>query len=145
MFKLYGKKPRCLWCGEDNKENYREITMNIKFAKPPQEKAIVCSDECEKRVSDTCKFIEKGAFFYIVGIVIGAFMSIAAIFTPMSGKNLMPITIIGLFVLGTTITITPFVTPQTIKLLGLKKGMFSGRICGIIAIIIAVKLLLKTI
>lgn len=145
MFKLYGKKPRCLWCGEADKENYKEIVMTIKFAKPPQEETIVCSDECEKRVSDTCKFIEKGILFYVIGVVIGTLMSIAAIFSPMIGKNLMPITIIGLFILGTTIIITPFVTPQTIKLLGLKKGMLSGRICGIVAVIIAIVLLLKTI
>ena len=60
MFKLYGKKQRCLWCGKADKENYKEIIMNIKFANPPQEKAIACSDECEKKISSTCKFIEKG-------------------------------------------------------------------------------------
>jgi len=145
MFKLYGKKQRCLWCGEANKENYKEIIMNIKFANPPQEKAIVCSDECEKRVSDTCRFIEKGIFFYVIGVVIGTFMSISAIFSSIVGKDLIPITITGLFILGITIIITPFVTPQTTKLLGLKKGMLFGRICGIIAIIIAIALLLKTI
>ncbi len=145
MFKLYGKKQRCLWCGEADKENYKEITMNIKFANPPQEKAIVCSYECEKKVSDTCKFIEKGVFFYVIGIVVGTLMSIAVIFTPIIVKYFMPITIIGLFILGITIIVTPFVTPQTIQLLGLKKGMLSGRICGIIALIIATILLLKTI
>jgi len=145
MFKLYGKKPRCLWCGKADKGNYKEIVMNIKFANPPQEKAIVCSDECGKKVSDTCNFIEKGIYFYVIGVVIGTFMSIAAIFNPIIGKNLMPITVIGLFILGITIIITPFVTPQTIQLLGLKKGMLSGRICGIIAIIIAIILILKTI
>lgn len=144
MFKLYGKKPRCLWCGEANKENYKDIVMSIKFAKSPQEKAIVCSEECEKKVADTCKFIEKGIFFYVIGVVLGAFMSIASIFNPIIGKDLMPITIIGIFVLGITIVITPFVTPQTTKLLGLKRGMFSGRICGIISIIIAIILFLKT-
>jgi hypothetical protein len=119
--------------------------MNIKFAKPPQEQAIVCSDECGKKVSDVCKFIEKSIFFYVIGIIMGGFMSIAAIFSPITGKNLMPITIVGLFILAITIIITPFVTPQTIQLLGLKKGMLSGRICGIIALIIAMILLLRTI
>jgi len=119
--------------------------MTIKFANPPQERAIVCSEECKKRVLDTCRFIEKGIFFYVPGILIGTFMSISAIFSPMLGKNLMPITITGLFILGVTLIITPFVTPQAIQLLGLQKGMLSGRICGIIAIIIAIILLLKTI
>lgn len=145
MFKLYGKKPRCLWCGKSDKKNYKEIIMNIKFAKPPQEKAIVCSDECEKKVSDTCKFIEKGIFFYAIGLIIGIFMSMASIFSPIIGKNLMPITIIGIFISGITIIITPFVTPQTVQLLGLKKGVLSGRICGIMAIIMGIVLFLKTI
>ena len=145
MFKLYGKKQRCLWCGKADKENYKEIIMNIKFANPPQEKAIACSDECEKKISSTCKFIEKGIFFYVVGVVVGTLMSLAAIFNPLIGKNLMPITIIGLFILGFTVLITPFVTPQTIQWLGLKKGMFFGRVCGIITLIIALILLIKTI
>jgi hypothetical protein len=136
---------RCLWCGEADKGNYKEITMNIKFANPPQEKAMVCSAECEKRVSDTCRFIEKGILFYVVGVVIGALTSIAAIFSPLIGKNLMPVAIIGLLIFGATIIITPFVTPQTVQLLGLKKGMLSGRICGMIAIMIAIVLLLKTV
>lgn len=145
MFKLYGKKSRCLWCGKSDKENYKEIIINIKFAKPPQEKAIVCSDECERKVSDTCKFIEKGIFFFVIGLIIGTLMSLATIFNPIIGKNLMPITIIGVFILGITLIITPFVTPQTVQLLGLRKGMLSGRICGIIVIIMGIVLLIKTI
>lgn len=53
MLKLYGKNPRCLWCWEADKENYKEIIMTIKYAKLLQEKAIVCSAECEKAVLDT--------------------------------------------------------------------------------------------
>lgn len=42
MFKLYGKRPRCLWCGKANKKNYRGIVITIKKATPPQEEVVVC-------------------------------------------------------------------------------------------------------
>ena len=143
MFKLYGDKQRCLWCGKSGKDDYKETTMTLKFANPPQETAMVCSSECEKNVADACKFIEKGILFYIVGATVGSLSAMAAVFNPITGKDLMPVTIIGLFILGFTVIITPFVTPQTIKWLGFKKGMLSGRICGFITVFIAVILLMK--
>jgi len=63
MFKLYGKEERCLWCGKKGKEQYKETTMKIKHAKPPEEKANVCSDKCEKKVLKHVNILRNGCFF----------------------------------------------------------------------------------
>lgn len=139
MFKLYGKKTRCLWCGKTCDENYREIVMAIKFAKPPQEKAIVCSEECGKKVLDTCKFVERTASLFLVGVVFGSILTVYGLFTP-SEKSALPISILGIIgmtILGITFIVFPFVTPQTTKIFGLKRGMLLGRIGGFILLLLA--------
>lgn len=137
MFKLYGKKTRCLWCGKTCNKNYREIVMAIKFAKPPQEKAIVCSEECEKKVLDTCKVIERSIPLFLVLSVSGTILGISGIFTPLLGKGVLLVSVIGITILGITFIVFPFVTPQTTKIFGLKRGILLGRIGGFILLLLA--------
>lgn len=135
MFKPYGKKQRCLWCGKSGKESYKEITMRVKYAKPPEEKTIVCSDICEHQVTKTTEFIEKGAAFYLIGTILGlTFSLLGAFISPILTGN-------GVILLGITLFIFPFVTPQTVKILGLKNGMICGRIMGIIILITGIMLM----
>lgn len=141
MFKLYGKKQRCRWCGRANKENYKEIIMTIRQAKPPQEKAIVCSEECEKKVFDTCRSIERNIPLFLAGSVLGSIMAVSGIFIPLIGKSALPVSIIGVLILGMTFAIFPFVTPQTVKIFGLRSGMLTGRIGGILLLLLGVILL----
>ncbi len=145
MLKLYGKNPRCLWCGEADKENYKEIIMTLKYARLPQEKAIVCSQTCEKAVLDTCRFIERSIPVFLVLTIIGTILGVSGIFTAIFGKEALRISIIGVMVLGVTFIIFPFVTPQTVKLCGLKKGMILGRIGGVILYLIGVVLVFSRI
>ncbi len=137
MIKLYGKKTRCLWCGESDKKNYNEITMTIKFANPQQEKGLVCSEECGRNLSEACKFIEKGIFIYIIGLFLSILVISVSLFKMIVGGDFMLTAALGIFLLGLTLIATPFVTPQTVKMLGLKKGMITGRILGIIALLFA--------
>lgn len=143
MFKLYGKGQRCVWCGCKDKENYKEITMYIKSAKPPEEKTIVCSDECADEVAKTCKFIEKGIPFFLTGMIIGIIASISGLFVGVFGSGVLKMSGIGLLILGTIFFIFPFVTPQTVKIFGLKQGMFFGRIGGIILFLLGIAILAK--
>ncbi|MFC1613392.1 hypothetical protein ACFL23_03605 [Patescibacteria group bacterium] len=136
MLKLYGQKLRCVWCGKSDKEHCKEIVMSIKQMKPPQEKAFVCSEECERRVLDVCKFIEKGMAKFLIGLILGTVMAVLGILTPLFGNKILIFSTLGLFILGITFIVFPFVTLQTVKIFGLKKGMILGQISGIILLLV---------
>lgn len=143
MFKLYGKKTRCLWCGKSDKQTYKEMLMTIKQAKPPQEKAIVCSEECEKAVLITCKFIEKSITLFWIGTILGTILGVSGILAPIMGKKILPVSTMGVLLLGITFIIFPFVTPQTIRIFGLRMGMILGRISGMILLLLGLILIFK--
>lgn len=138
MFALYGKRPRCLWCGKSNRQQFKEITMTIKKAAPHQENAIVCSEECEKSVFATCEFIEKNIFSFYAGIALGTLIGLSGLLIPIFGKKVLIISLIGVFIIGLTFLIFPFVTPQTVKTFGLRKAMVFGRIGGIILLFMGI-------
>ncbi len=133
MFKLYGKNPRCLWCAKADMKDYQEITLNIKYARPARENALVCSAECERKTLDTCRFIEKSMPIFLPLFVIGVIAGISGeILVPVYGKAMLSVSAGGIMLLGITFMVFPFVTPQTVKIFGLKKGMILGKIGGII-------------
>ncbi|MDH5768355.1 MAG: hypothetical protein OEZ31_05295 [Nitrospirota bacterium] len=138
MFALYGKKQRCLWCGKSNRENFKEIVLTIKKAGPQQESAIVCSEKCEQSVFAMCQFIEKNLFSFYTGIALGIVFGLSGLLIPIFGQKILFISLIGVFIIGLTFLIFPFVTPQTVKMFGLRAGMVFGRISGIVLLLIGI-------
>ena len=130
MFRLYGKKSRCVWCGKTIEKDFIEVLMTNKYAKPPQETAIVCSEKHEKKLLSTLKLIEKNFLVYITVFILGIIASVAGILLIKDIILGLGFLGIGLIILGVINIILPFVTPQTVKILGLQKGMISGRIGG---------------
>lgn len=143
MFKLYGKRPRCLWCGKANKENYREIVITIKKASPPQEEVVVCSKKCEKAVLNSFQFIEKNIHLFFSGVILGILLALSGLLAPIIGRKVLLVSFTGMLLLGMTFVIFPFVTPQTTKIFGLRNGMFLGRVTGIVFLLLGIVLILK--
>ena len=123
--RLYGKKPRCLWCGQAVDGELRQ--MSIEF-RGKQFEAIVCSQACESQVTTTIAFIQRTAPFFIGGMVLGLLMVVSSIF----GRAFLPVMAAGMLVIGATIVVFPFVTPQTNKIFGMQKGLRVGRILGVV-------------
>jgi hypothetical protein len=136
MFELYGKKKRCLWCGKETGENYREITLPAKRSGPSDESAIVCSGACERSALETLRFVRKNGYLFLIGIVSGLVLAVLGGFT----RAFRPA---GVFVIGLTVLLFPFVTPQTVKIFGLRKGMMLGRVIGVILLVMGLILFLK--
>ena len=99
MLNLSGKKPGCLWCGEagTGKAKYKEIIMA-----GYRGKAFVCSGECERHLSNARKFIKKSIPFLSIGVVLGFFFLISGIFAFVIGKIILPVSFIGVLILGIT-------------------------------------------
>ena len=136
MFELYGKKKRCLWCGKETGESPREITLPAKQSGSPGESAIVCSEACEQSALETLRSVRKNGYLFLAGIVSGLVLAALSGFK----HALRPA---GVFVIGLTVLLFPFVTPQTVKIFGLQKGMLLGRLVGIILVVMGVILFFK--
>jgi hypothetical protein len=128
MFELYGKKKRCLWCGRETGAGPREITLPAKQSGPRGESAIVCSAACEQSALEALQFVRKNGYLFFAGIVSGLVLAVLGGFN----RALRPA---GVLVLGLTVLLFPFVTPQTVKIFGLRKGMMLGRLLGIILLV----------
>lgn len=71
--------------------------------------------------------------YFTLGIIIGFIIVVISVLMQ-NNNNLMSI---GLMTMGITITIFPFCTPDTIKLVGYKKSKIIGRILGLVLILIS--------
>ena len=136
MFELYGKKKRCLWCGKETGGHFRQITLPAKRANTPVESAIVCSEACEQFALETLQSVRKNSYLFLAGIVSGLVLAVLGGLS----RALRPA---GVSVIGLTVLLFPFVTPQTVQIFGLRKGMLLGRLLGIILVVMGLILLLK--
>ena len=66
---------------------------------------------------------------FVIAVIAGISGGILA---PVYGKAMLSVSAGGIMLLGMTFLIFPFVTPQTVKMFGLKRGMILGVIGGII-------------
>jgi hypothetical protein len=136
MFELYGKKKRCLWCGKETGESPREIILPAKQSSSRGESAIVCSDACEQSAMETLQSVRKNGYLFLIGIVSGLVLAVLGGFN----RALRPA---GVLVLGLTVLLFPFVTPQTVQIFGLRKGMMLGRLLGVILLVMGLTLFIK--
>ena len=138
-FRLYGKQDRCVWCGEKGKENYKEISFKEGTKSAQPKKILVCSDKCENDLLENEKKYEGKAPLFFTGILIGLVLAIVGtvLYTTVN-YNLLYLTALGVLFIGITVTFLPFVTPQTVQLIGYKKGMQLGNIFGMILILFGI-------
>ena len=103
---------KCRYCG-------KELDSNLEF----------CSSECENSYR---KIIEKDRHktkYFISGIILGFLVMFYGV---VSSRNCMLGS--GIIVMGVTVVLLPFTTPETTVLFGNKKARFIGRILGMLLI-----------
>lgn len=118
---LSGSEPRCWWCGKKIHAEPRRIRF-VLWKK--EYETVVCSPEHETAVTGAYRYVQKVFPLFWIGLLGGFGLLIV-------GKTSWP-AYLGLLLLGLTIFICPFATPQTIELLGLEKSFRIGRIGGVI-------------
>jgi hypothetical protein len=129
--KLTGESPRCWWCGKTITGEARKI--HVTFGAKEYE-TVVCSPEHEEAVAQSFRYIKKTMPVFWIGTLAGLILFIA-------GKS-SSLSFVGLLVMGITLFICPFTTPQTTEILGLQKSFRIGRIMGILLSLGAIGLLL---
>ncbi len=120
--RLYGKKTRCWWCGKPVTGEPR--ALNLEFG-GEQFECIVCPDRCGESARAASHYVERFVPLFIVGILVSLLLTFVPNFSVM---------MCGFLLLGITILICPFCTPQTTRALGMKNSFVLGRIIGCILV-----------
>lgn len=126
QLRLYGKTPCCYWCG--TKLAHDPSPVEITYGKEQYE-LIVCSPACEEKSRWAAKYVKQMVPLFLVGI----FGGIALVAIPPLRTELL-----GLMVLGATLILCPFCTPQTTLMLGMKKSFALGRSAGVLFLLGAI-------
>lgn len=125
---------KCHWCSNE-RPDLQEIEIHFKGK---SNRAKVCNATCAQELGDFVKYADSHLKHYYLGfvlsIVIGSMLAIWRIKYDYGA--------LGVFIIfsgsGLTLIRYPFVTPQTVALLGAKRAVSSGRIIGWLNIIIGV-------
>jgi hypothetical protein len=131
-------KYKCTWCGRPIDAMPMEIEFKEATKYATAAKVHVCNETCGKTLIENEKKYEgKAPVFiamFVIFIITGAFSVI------LGGRDsvwLYP-GIAGTILFGITVYFLPFVTPQTVRLFGYKKGQLIGRVAGMALIILGV-------
>ena len=107
---------KCRYCG-------KELDNNLEF----------CSNECENSYRKIIENDRHKIKYFILGIILGFLVMFYGV---VSSRNCMIGG--GIIVMGITVVLLPFTTPETIALFGNKKSRFIGRILGMILIAVGI-------
>ena len=108
---------KCKYCG-------KKLNDNFEF----------CNSKCENCYE---KMMDKDSHkikYLILGIILG----FVVMFYGIISNNNVFIIGIGIIVMGITVVLLPFTTPETIALFESKKSRFIGRILGMILIAVGI-------
>ena len=107
---------KCRYCG-------KELDSDLEF----------CSNECENSNRKIIEIDRHKIKYFILGIILGFLVMFYGV---VSSRNCMIGG--GIIVMGITVVLLPFTTPETIALFGNKKSRFIGRILGMILIAVGI-------
>ncbi len=127
--KLTGETPRCWWCGK--KIEGDPLNVQVTFSGKDYQ-MVVCSTPHAQEVQNAYVYIKKMLPVFFIGMLLGLVLLAAGRFQ---------FAILGLLILGVTIWLCPFTTPQTTEMLGLQKAFRIGKIGGVILTLGALGLL----
>lgn len=107
---------KCIYCG-------KELNSNFEF----------CSNECENSYRKIIEKDRQKIKYFMIGIILGFLVMFYGIVT---SRNCMIGS--GIIVMGVTVVVLPFTTPETTALFGNKKARYIGRILGMILIAVGI-------
>ena len=113
------KKTRCIYC---HKKTDDLRTVEITQGKQV-ESVEICSDECEENTRKFTSYVEEHARHFLIGIFVFPFIGVGIAFATATFDNGAIGTAIAFGGLGAAMIKFPFATPQTVKLIGLKRSI----------------------
>lgn len=123
---------KCLWC---NKGADQLNKIEIKFRGKLKE-VQVCNSICEARLRRFVEYADTHIKHYTLSLTLSFLIGLVIVFWRFNvDKGALGVLVI-LAGAGLTLIKYPFVTSQTVSLMGVKKAVVTGRILGAISIIL---------
>ena len=97
--------------------------------KPLNSRTDFCSDACAGAYEQALRRDTPKIKFFTAGIILGIGILLWGVF---SGRS--PVTGAGIGLLGATVLLLPFATPETVRLLGYRKSRALGRLLGLLLV-----------
>ncbi len=138
QFHLSGKKDRCVWCGQPLGPPFITVDFKEGTKNAPTREVKVCNETCKTDLIETEKKFEGKAPVFIGALIWLLLSSTLSLILFSKHYNMLYLGIAGVLIMGTTAYFLPFVTPQTVQMMGYKKGFRLGRIAGIILIVVGI-------
>ena len=127
---------KCNWCHKRSEDlEVKEVTF-----KSGAEEVKVCCQECEDQLVAFCKYAESHIRHFFAGLLLlPAIGGAVAVWREAVDNGALGYLIMGVG-MGAAIIKYPFVTPQTVQMLGMKKGVLLGRIIGALLVLTGIVL-----
>jgi hypothetical protein len=127
-----GDRDWCIWCKGTDMTDLREVSY---ATKNEEVSMFVCSEACEGRLRDFFALVDRRRPLFI-GLAIGwLVVTVLAIVLAITVyKHLLHLASLAMVGFGVALWFMPFVTPQTIEMMGVKRGTLVGRISAIVLI-----------
>jgi hypothetical protein len=109
------------------------LSVEIQFSGKPYH-MIVCSAAHKHSVLSATRYVQARMHLFLIGILSGVVLTSV----PNAAWNCG-----GLMILGLTLIVCPFTTPQTTKMFGMHKSMILGRIVGCAVLLTALIMITK--
>jgi len=137
---ITGETPRCWWCGQKLTQESHHIHFEV-FGKPYD--TTICSPTHEQAVTAAYRYIHRVFPVFWAGITLSIALLVSSNFVRSSTWFVAG----GLIAMGITLLLCPFVTPQTVELVGLKRSLTIGRLAGLLFLVsglgLAITILLR--
>ncbi|MGL4741984.1 MAG: DUF2116 family Zn-ribbon domain-containing protein [Sarcina sp.] len=92
-----------------------------------------CSHICEQKYNNFLNYYKKTKFLFVIGIILTLLLPVLSFLT----KNAI-LANLSLLLLGLTIILFPFTTPETTSMLGVKKSILIARFFGALTILLTI-------
>lgn len=127
---------KCDWCHRPSGDlEVKEVTF-----KSSVEEITICSQECEDPLVAFYRYAESRVWHFLAGLLLlPAIGGAVAIWRENVDNGALGYLIMGVG-MGAVIFKYPFVTPQTVQMMGMKKGILLGRMIGALLVLAGIGL-----
>ena len=127
---------KCDWCHASSSEmQVKEVTF-----KSSTEQITICCQECEDRLVTFGKYVESHVGHFFSGLLLlPAIGGVLAVWRESIDNGALGYLVMGVG-MGAAIIKYPFVTPQTVRMMGMKKGILLGRMIGALLVLAGIGL-----
>lgn len=130
----FGSRDRCVYC-HSREMTAPRVVVEDDTSSGKQYQMFACSAKCESALTEFLRFAEARKTTFVLAIV--GCMLVGAIGVTLGAalnQKLMLIATLSTCGFGAALWFMPFVTPQTIELVGIKRGILIGKIAAVLLI-----------